>query len=169
MLHVPLIKEMGPYFETAIHTIKEFVTDSLKDNSYYDDLFNTIHPNYLLVSATVVFVFFVLYLKIKYPFWNQIPALHVYDWHRRFFYSEKPYIVHVIPKKIKYYEPRVITERFHDLDESRKTEIAKLLQNHYLPSDRVFCSVKVPDLVAQCADALISTWNKIEDEIVLPT
>ena len=167
MLHVPLIKEMGPYFETAIHTIKEFVTDSLKDNSYYDDLFNTIHPNYLLVSATVVFVFFVLYLKIKYPFWNQIPALHVYDWHRRFFYSEKPYIVHVIPKKIKYYEPRVITERFHDLDESRKTEIAKLLQNHYLPSDRVFCSVKVPDLVAQCADALISTWNKIEDEIVL--
>jgi hypothetical protein len=128
------------------------------------DALSTIHPNYLLVATTFVFVFFVLYIKMKYPFWNQIPALHVYDWHRRYLYSEKPYIVHPIPKKTKYYEtaPLIQTKKFRDLEEERKQEICRLLQNHYLPSDRVFCSVQLPDVAAQCADALISTWNLVE-------
>ena len=174
-----------PYLGAIANTVKDALP-KLKDpnNAYmvYDgelpslkstvvlsaDAISTIHPNYLLVAATFVFAFVVLYIKMKYPFWNQIPALHVYDWHRRFLYSEKPYIVHVIPKKTKYYEPRLVkTERFQDLEESRKQELATLLQNHYLPSDRVFCSVKIPDLAAQCANALISTWNTIEDDIVL--
>lgn len=132
------------------------------------DALSTIHPNYLLVAATFVLAFFVLYIKMKYPFWNQIPALHVYDWHRRFLYSEKPFIVHILPKKTKYYEPRLIdTQKFRNLEETQKTEIAKLLQNHYLPSDRVFCSVQVPDLAAQCSDALVSMWNRVENDIVL--
>jgi hypothetical protein len=189
-----------PYLGSIANTIKDALP-KLKDpeNSYWlypgelpslkgvvvlsADAISTIHPNYLLVAATFIAAFFVLYIKMKYPFWNQIPALHVYDWHRRFLYSEKPYIVHGIPKKTKYYEPRLVkTERFQDLEESRKTELATLLQNHYLPSDRVFCSVKVPDLAAQCANALISTWipfstpdgrqsgnspTRIEDDIVL--
>ena len=165
-----------PYLGSIANTIKDALpklTD--QENSYWlyqgelpslkgvvvlsADAISTIHPNYLLVAATFIAAFFVLYIKMKYPFWNQIPALHVYDWHRRFLYSEKPYIVHGIPKKTKYYEPRLVkTERFQDLEESRKQELTTLLQNHYLPSDRVFCSVKVPDLAAQCANALISTW-----------
>ena len=185
---VPLIQikdSIQPYVGAIANTIKNALP-KLKDpdNAYmvYDgelpslkgavvlsaDAISTIHPNYLLVAATFIAAFFVLYIKMKYPFWNQIPALHVYDWHRRFLYSEKPYIVHVIPKKTKYYEPKLVkTERFQDLEESRKTELATLLQNHYLPSDRVFCSVKVPDLAAQCANALISTWNKVEEDISL--
>ena len=128
------------------------------------DIVSTIHPNYLLVAATFVFVCFVLYIKMKYPFWNQIPALHVYDLHRRYLYSDKPYIVHPIPKKTKYYEtaPLIHTKKFRDLEEAKKQEICRLLQNNYLPSDRVFCSVQLPDVAAQCADALISTWNSIE-------
>ena len=175
----------APYLGAIADTIKD-VIPRVKDpeNSYWlyqgefpslkgvvvlsTDAISTIHPNYLLVAATFVFVFFALYIKMQYPFWNQIPALHVYDWHRRFLYSEKPYIVHVIPKKTKYYEPRLVkTERFPDLEESRKQELATLLQNHYLPSDRVFCSMKVPDLAAQCANALVSTWDRIEEDIVL--
>jgi hypothetical protein len=192
---VPLteIKDIAGPLGSAIHTFTYVITRVVKDamphlkdqeNSYmvYDgelpslksvivggsDILSTIHPNYLLVALTMVVAFFILYIKMKYPFWNQIPALHVYDWHRRYLYPEKPYIVHVIPKKTKYYESRLVkTERFQDLEESRKQYIATLLQNHYLPSDRVFCSVKVPDLTAQCANALISTWNRIEDDISL--
>jgi len=189
---LPLLQikdSIQPYVGPAIHTVIDVVKDALPklkdpDNAYmvFDgevpslksvvvgttDAISTIHPNYLLVAATFIAAFFVLYIKMKYPFWNQIPALHVYDWHRRFLYSEKPYIVHVIPKKTKYYEPKLVkTERFQDLEETRKTELATLLQNHYLPSDRVFCSVKVPDLAAQCANALISTWNKVEEDISL--
>jgi hypothetical protein len=41
----------------------------------------------------------------------------------------------------------------------------KLLQNHYLPSDRVFCSIQLPDLVAQYSDALISTYNQVEYDL----
>ena len=174
-----------PYLGPIIDTVKDALP-RIKDpaNSYWlyqgelpsfrgavvgaSDVLSTIHPNYLLVAATFVFAFFVLYIKMQYPFWNQIPALHVYDWHRRYFYSEKPYIVHVILKKTKYYEPRLVkTERFQDLEESRKQELATMLQNYYLPSDRVFCSLQVPDLAAQCANALISTWNLIEEDISL--
>jgi len=134
------------------------------------DALSTVHPNYLLVAATFVLAFFALYIKMKYPFWNQIPALHVYDWHRRYLYSEKPFIVHILPKKTKYYEPRLIeTRKFRNLEETQKSEIAKLLQNHYLPSDRVFCSVQVPDLAAQCADALVSIYLQIEEDILLKT
>ena len=132
------------------------------------DAVSTVHPNYLLVIATFVFAFFILYIQMKYPFWNQIPALHVYDWHRRFLYSEKPFIIHILPKKTKYYEPKLVeTRKFQNLEETQKSEIAKLLQNHYLPSDRVFCSVKVPDLAAQCADAVISMYLQLEEDIVL--
>jgi hypothetical protein len=119
---------------------------------------------------------------MKYPFWNQIPAMHVYDWHRRYLYSEKPYIIHILPKKTKYYEPAsnlstivsnnselrknqtqkpniIETHRFRNISPERQNEIAKLLQNHYLPSDRVFCSIQLPDLAAQCADAMVSTYH----------
>jgi hypothetical protein len=146
------------------------------------DALSTIHPNYLLVAATFIAIFFVLYIKMKYPFWNQIPAMHVYDWHRRFLYSEKPYIIHVVPKKTKYYEsasnlstivlhkselkqnpiqkPNIIeTQRFRNISPERQNELVKLLQNHYLPSDRVFCSIQLPDLAAQCSDAIVSTYH----------
>ena len=175
----------APYMGVIMDTVKDALP-RVKDpaNSYWlyqgelpslkgavvgtADILSTIHPNYLLVATTFVFVFFVLYIKMQYPFWNQIPALHVYDWHRRYFYSEKPYIVHVIPKKSKYYEPKYVkTERFQDLEESRKQELATMLQNHYLPSDRVFCSIQVPGLAAQCASALVSSWNIVEEDISL--
>jgi hypothetical protein len=146
------------------------------------DALSTVHPNYLLVAATFIASFFILYIKMKYPFWNQIPAMHVYDWHRRYLYSEKPYIIHILPKKTKYYEPAsnlstivsnnselrknqtqkpniIETHRFRNISPERQNEIAKLLQNHYLPSDRVFCSVQLPDLAAQCADAMVSTYH----------
>lgn len=178
---------VGPLINTSANLIKSSIElPQLKDpeNAYWiyggelpsfrsavvgtADIISTIHPNYLLVAATFVASFFILYIKMKYPFWNQIPALHVYDWHRRFFYSDRPFIIHAIPKKTKYYESRLVkTERFQNLEESRKIEIAKLLQNHYLPSDRVFCSIQVPDLAAQCSGALVSTWNQIEDDIVV--
>jgi len=130
------------------------------------DALSTIHPNYLLVSLTFVGAFFILYIKTKYPFWNQIPALHVYDWHRRFLYSENPYIIHILPKKTKYYEPRLITTtRFADLANEKQAEMTALLQNHYFPSDRVFFSVQLPDLAAQCGNALVSLYNLVQEEV----
>ena len=153
---IPRVKEETPYwiYEGELPSLKSAVVGTA-------DILSTIHPNYLLVSATFVFVFFVLYIKMKYPFWNQIPALHIYDWHRRFVYSEKPYVVHLIPKKTKYWEnaPLIQTKKFRDLREDEKNELTKLLQNNYLPSDRVFCSVQLPDLAAQCSDAVVSTYN----------
>lgn len=193
-----VIPYLGPAANAFIGTVKDALprvkyTDSADSYWIYQgempsfrsavvgttDALSTIHPNYLLVAATFVAAFFILYIKMKYPFWNQIPALHVYDWHRRLFYSERPFIVHSIPKKTKYYEPLFVkTKRFGDLErgtsigftefayEVTKSEIAKLLQNNYLPSDRVFCSIQVPELAAQCSGATISTWNLIENDIV---
>ena len=130
------------------------------------DALSTLHPNYILVAATFVAAFIILYIKTKYPFWNQIPALHVYDWHRRFLYSKRPYVIHLLPKKTKYYEPDLVTTKlFQNSDSEQKTEIVKMMQNHYLPSDRVFCSIQVPDLAAQCSNALISMYDQIQENI----
>jgi len=187
---VEIRNTVAPYLGDISNVIADIIKDALPRqnqdpaNSYWiyqgelpsfrsavvgaSDILSTVHPNYLLVAATFVAAFFILYIKAKYPFWNQIPALHVYDWHRRLFYSERPFIVHPVPKKTKYYEPKLAkTERFGDLEDSRKHEITKLLQNNYLPSDRVFCSIQLPELAAQCSGATITTWNVIEEDIVL--
>ena len=119
------------------------------------DILSTIHPIYVLVSLVFLFVFLALYIKAKYPFWNQVPGLHVYDWHRRRLYSEKPYIVQRLPKRTKYYVPSPVVQssRFSDLNSEKQMELVKLLQSHYLASDRVFCSIQLPDLAAQCASS----------------
>ena len=129
------------------------------------DILSTVHPNYALVAGTFVFAFFILYIKMQYPFWNQVPAYHVYDWHRRFY--KNPYIINALPKKTKYYEfePTIETSRFQDISVEKRNELTRLLQNHYLPSDRVFCSMQLVDLEAQCRGALISTYNRIEEQI----
>ena len=179
-----MIPIVTPYLEST----KQIILDAIPSKSYlyksdtFDsenafkniaiqcvDIMSSIHPNYLLVAATFVAAFFLLYIKMQYPFWNQVPALHTYDWHRRFLYSEHPYIINLLPKKTKYYESRLITtERFAQLSPKNHKELTELLQNSYLPSDRVFCSIQLPDLAAQCANALVSTYNQIETEICFP-
>lgn len=185
------LKEMftftGDYPQKILLTISDVVKDALPtvepDKMYFYkgelpslksavvgtfDAMATVHPNYLLVAATFVAAFFILYIKMQYPFWNQIPALHTYDWHRRFLYSEKPYIIRVLPKKTKYYESRLVkTERFCRLTPEKQTELTELLQNSYLPSDRVFYSIQLPDLAAQCAGSLVSVYNQLEEDIQL--
>jgi hypothetical protein len=174
---------LGKLVETTIDVVRDFIPRAQTDSNWFQwrgetpslkravvgasDIVSTIHPNYLLVAASFVFVFIVLYIKMKYPFWNQVPALHIYDWHRRFLYSEKPYIVHSVPKKTKYWEPAPLiqTKKFRDLREDEKNEIVRLLQNNYLPSDRVFCSVQLPDLAAQCSDAAVSMYNQVVESV----
>lgn len=133
------------------------------------DILSTIHPMYVLVSLVFLFAFLALYIKAKYPFWNQVPGLHVYDWHRRRLYSEKPYIVHRLPKRTKYYVPSPVVQssRFSDLNPEKQMELVKLLQSHYLASDRVFCSIQLPDLAAQCASSMISTYNSVAEDVVI--
>ena len=172
-----IVNRVGPYLTIVGDAIKDALPKPDPDQMYLykgelpsfksvvvsvADALSTVHPNYLLVSFTFVGAFFILYIKTKYPFWNQIPALHVYDWHRRFLYPENPYIVHILPKKTKYYEPRLITTtRFSDLADDKRAEMTALLQNHYLPSDRVFFSGQLPDLAAQCGNALVSFYSDL--------
>lgn len=168
-----------PYLGSFINMVKDAMPTRVEtpENSYwlYQGELPTfkevvlginIHPNYLLVALTCILVFLVLYIKVKYPFWNQLPALHVYDWHRRFVYSETPYVVHPIPKKTKYYEHRLVrTGRFSNFEFDEKMEIAKLMQSSYFPSDRVFCSLSFNDLESQLKNAVVSSFNVIEENI----
>ena len=175
-----------PYLGSFVNMVKDAMPSRIEDpnNSYWlyqgelptfkrvivgiGDVLSTIHPNYLLVALTCILVFIALYIKVKYPFWNQLPALHVYDWHRRFVYGETPYAIHIIPKKTKYYEPRLVrTMQFNNCEFDEKMEIAKLMQSSYFPSDRVFCSLTFNDLEAQLKNAVVSSFNVIEEDIVL--
>lgn len=146
------------------------------------DIFSTIHPNHLIVGLTLVVAFFVLYIKIKYPFWNQVPALHTYDWHRRYLYSEKPYRIRLLPRKTKYLNPECVDTYFYrNLDDVVLTEITQLLQNNYIPSDRLFCSIQLADFAAHFSghsnppivslynETVITTISNVENIDVIET
>jgi hypothetical protein len=133
------------------------------------DSIASIHPNYWLVAILSIFCFFILYIKMRFPFWNQVAALHTYDWHRRYLYSERPYMIRLLPNKTRYYEPKLIqTGYFRQLSNEQIQGLVTLLQNNYIPSDRMFSSFEVPSFAAYFTGhshpPIISIFNEIVQE-----
>jgi hypothetical protein len=109
----------------------------------------SIHPNYWAVAFLSVCCFFVMYIKLRYPFWNQVAALHTFDWHRRYVFRDRPYTIRLLPNKTRYHDARSIeTGFFRQLPPEKLEEMTTLLQNHYMPSDRLFSSFGVPEFAA---------------------
>lgn len=112
-----------------------------------------IHPYHVLVAllATALAVF--VFIKLRYPFWNLQPVLHTYDLARAAsrltcgltfgLTFGHPHIASIFPTRTKYLDSRgrVQSAPFADLSPGQITEIVRLLQAHYLPSDRLFCSI----------------------------
>lgn len=94
--------------------------------------------------------FFVLvlfaYIKIKYPFWNNQPVFHTYDYWR-FFYSI-PFIVYKYrPVKTKYCDfHQIETTNYIDSPQSIKNKIVNLLQCYYIPSEKILHMITCDDL-----------------------
>jgi hypothetical protein len=90
----------------------------------------------------------------------------VFDWHRRFY--KYPFIIKDVPKLTKYYEraPVTKTQYFNDFELKERNEMVTLLQNHYYPSDRVFCSIQLPEFEALNKDALITVYYNQKSNVI---
>ena len=101
---------------------------------------------YIFYSLFFFTLVFLAYIKIKYPFWNNQPVFHSYDYWR-FFYSI-PYVVYKYrPIKTKYCDfQQIETTNYGDCSLAIKNKLVNLLQCYYIPSELILHTVSVNEI-----------------------
>lgn len=86
------------------------------------------------------------YIKMKYPFWNNQPVFHTYDYWR-FFYSI-PFIVYKYrPVKTKFCDfHQIETTNYFDSSQIIKNKMVNLLQCYYIPSEKILHTITCDEL-----------------------
>ena len=104
--------------------------------------------HYILLIITFLFLFFFAYIKLKYPFWNNQPVYHVYDFIRHL--CREPFIVNKnTPVKTKYYDPEhVYTVKYIECSQNTKKDLLNMIQCFYLNTDRILYTLNESDIYA---------------------
>ena len=104
--------------------------------------------HYILFAITSLFLLFFAYIKLKYPFWNNQPVFHVYDFIRRFY--REPFIVNKnSPIKTKYCDfENIITHKFVECSQKTKIDLINITQCFYLNTDRILYTMSEKDIYA---------------------
>ena len=104
--------------------------------------------HYILYGITLYTLIFFAYIKLKYPFWNNQPVYHTYDFIRGFY--SVPFCVNKhVPAKTKYYDPSHIqTNQYVTLKETTKKQIIDMMQCYYINTDRIIHTINSNDLHA---------------------
>jgi hypothetical protein len=105
----------------------------------------------LHVFLPAIFIFgltLFVYIKIRYPFWNNQPVFHTYDYWR-YFYTE-PFIVYKHnPLKTKFCDfLHVETIPYLESSANHQSNMADLLQCYYIGSERILHTLSKEDLHA---------------------
>ena len=117
----------------------------------------------LLISITLIILLFA-YIKIKYPFWNNQPVFHTYDYWRNFYII--PFIIYKYrPIKTKYCDfDHVKTKAYLDTIDKTRERIQDLLQCYYINTDRILHTIQSADidayLTGHAEPAYISLYNE---------
>ena len=101
---------------------------------------------YILFVFIVIFIVFWGIIKIKYPFWNNQPVFHTYDYIRSLY--KQPFIIQLNgPYKTKYVDNNhVQTINIDDDKMSKIKEVTKFLQENYISGERVDYMVQPNDI-----------------------
>jgi hypothetical protein len=101
---------------------------------------------YIILITTITYLTIYAYIKIKYPFWNNQPVLHSYDYWR--FLYQIPFIIYKYrPIKTKFYKSNNIkTIPYLEISEEQKKEVLYLLQSNYISNDRILLTIEDKDL-----------------------
>jgi len=97
---------------------------------------------YLCIILFVTILSTMIYIKLKYPFWNIQPVYHIYDFWR--YFSQTPFIIQrKLPVKTKFYDNKhVETLDFSDMKDFHMTRMIDLLQCHYLKSEKLLFTIE---------------------------
>ena len=116
---------------------------------------------YILIIFTLLYIIFWAVIKIKYPFWNNQPVFHTYDYIRTL-YGE-PFIIQTNkPYKTKYIDEKMV--KTYNISECSPIlkKITDLLQCNYLSSEYVDYIILPNDiqqlLTGQNEPSFISTY-----------
>ena len=92
---------------------------------------------YIILIITLTYLILFAYIKIKYPFWNNQPVLHSYDYWR--FFYQTPFIIYKYrPIKTKFCEfYQIKTIHYLEISESQKKQILYLLMSNYISNDHI--------------------------------
>ena len=112
------------------------------------EILSSVHPNYYAIALLFVCVGIFVYIKIRYPFWNTQPVVHIYDWYRRWIQST-PGIIQKYPFKTRFYDT---TKQIQTIDFSRMPkpmhdetkqlkQICEFIQSNYIPTDRLLSTI----------------------------
>ena len=101
---------------------------------------------YIFSSLFFLSLLLFIYIKLRYPFWNNQPVFHTYDYWR-YFYSI-PFIVYKYrPIKTKYCDfQQIETISYIDCTDYNKKQLINLLQCYYIPSERILHKITNDEL-----------------------
>jgi hypothetical protein len=121
------------------------------------ELLSTMNPVVVFVVFVVLSLAYFVWIKIRYPFWNTQPVRHTYSW------LPKEGVMNQVLPKTKFYDTtgRVSTRDWSSVSNTEIDEMCRLLQSHWIPSDRIFCGIQVPDLAASGASIMTTFREKV--------
>jgi hypothetical protein len=104
---------------------------------------------YILIVITITFIIFYAYIKLAYPFWNNQPVFHSYDYWRFFYHT--PFLIYKYrPMKTKFCEfNQIQTYPYLETSSQQHKEICYLLQSNYILNDRILFTLTEKDLDSQ--------------------
>jgi hypothetical protein len=124
---------------------------------------------YILLSTTIVFLSIFVYIKIRYPFWNNQPVYHSYDFWR-YNYSSQFVVSQYRPIKTKYCDfSNIKTTDYSEISEYEKTNLTNLLQCYYIPTEEIIHNIQTNDvdayLTGQSMPSFVSLYIDIEYKV----
>jgi hypothetical protein len=107
---------------------------------------------FLLIVGLILLT--IAIVKIVHPFWNLQPVYHTYDIWRWIYWS--PFVFYKrAPIKTKFCDDtKVRTKAYVDVTDEEMAEWVELVQAHYLPTERIFCTADKQYLNAHMVGSL---------------
>jgi hypothetical protein len=119
---------------------------------------------YIILVITLFFIGIYAYIKLAFPFWNNQPVFHTYDFWRFSYYT--PFLVYKYrPMKTKFCEfQQIQTLPYLESTKEQKKEVCQLLQSNYILNDRILLTMIEKDLDAQYSGTNEPTYMSIYKE-----
>ncbi len=119
---------------------------------------------YILLVITLTYITIYAYIKLSYPFWNNQPVFHSYDYWRFFYHT--PFLIYKYrPIKTKFCEfNQIHTYPYLDTNPQQRKDICQLLQSNYILNDRILFTLLEKDLDAQYTGHSEPTFLSIYSE-----
>jgi hypothetical protein len=92
---------------------------------------------YFILITSLTYLVLFAYIKVKYPFWNNQPVLHSYDYWR--FLYQTPFIIYKYrPIKTKFCKfHQIKTIHYLEMSDEQKKEVLYFLMSNYISNDRI--------------------------------